>query len=170
MLLLRHAGAGERLSSPHIDRFRELDEAGRADARQFIWTLAEQEIERIVSSPLARCVQSVIPIAESRRLVVERRDELLPDAEVDATLELLAKLPDATLVCTHREVIMQLFEGELDVSEGRGVGDRASRLALEPDRVCPSAELGGRGLPARRARPLAGGEKHSVTCGRRPEF
>ncbi len=104
VLLLRHASAGERLSSPHIDRFRELDEAGRADARQLIWTLADQEIERIVSSPLARCVQSVIPIAESRRLVVERRDELLPDAEVDATLELLAELPDAALVCTHQEV------------------------------------------------------------------
>ena len=118
MLLLRHASAGERLSSPHIDRFRELDEAGRADARQFIWTLADQEIERIVSSPLARCVQSVIPIAESRRLVVERRDELLPDAEVDATLELLAELPDASLVCTHREVIMNLFAGELTCPKG----------------------------------------------------
>ncbi len=155
MLLLRHTSAGERLSSPHIDRFRELDEAGRADARQLIWTLADQEIERIVSSPLARCVQSVIPVAESRRIVVERRDELLPDAEVDATLELLAELPDATLVCTHQEVIMQLFAGELTLPEGRGVGDRASRLALEPDRVCPAAELGGRGLPSSRTRPLA---------------
>ena len=30
MLLLRHASAGERLSSPGVDRFRRLDEAGRS--------------------------------------------------------------------------------------------------------------------------------------------
>ena len=29
MLILRHANAGARLSSPHIDRFRALDEVRR---------------------------------------------------------------------------------------------------------------------------------------------
>ncbi|MGH3137487.1 MAG: histidine phosphatase family protein [Gaiellaceae bacterium] len=113
MLLLRHASAGERLSSPAIDQFRQLDHEGRADARQLIWTLADQEIERVVTSPLARCVETVIPIAESRRLVVERRTELLPEALLETTLELFGELPDATLVCTHWEVILQLFEGEV---------------------------------------------------------
>ena len=129
MLLLRHASAGERLSSPHIDRFRELDEAGRTDARQLVWALTGHEIDRIVSSPLVRCVQTLVPIAESRRLVVERRNELLPDARVEATLELLDELPDASLVCTHREVILQLFLGEVTCEKsGAWVVERIGSL------------------------------------------
>jgi len=118
MLLLRHASAGQRLSSPDIDRFRQLDHTGRAEARQLIWTLGEQRIDRVVTSPLARCVETVIPIAESRHVVIERRDELLPEAPLEAILELLDEFPDTTLVCTHREVILQLFEGELTCAKG----------------------------------------------------
>ena len=118
MLLLRHASAGERLSSPSIDQFRQLDTSGRAEARQLIWSLADREIERVVTSPLARCVETVIPIAESRRLVVERRNALLPEAHPEAVLELLEDLPHATLVCTHREVILPLFEGEVRCEKG----------------------------------------------------
>lgn len=118
MLLLRHASAGDRLSSPYIDRFRELDDEGRADARQLIWTLAGRRLERVVTSPLPRCVQTVVPIAESRRLVVETRDELLPDASREAIMELIGELPNASLVCTHREVILQLFAGEIECEKG----------------------------------------------------
>lgn len=118
MLLLRHASAGVRLSSPYIDRFRELDDDGRVDARQLVWTLAGRPLVRVVTSPLPRCVQSVVPIAESRRLVVEPRDELLPDASVDEMMGLLAGLPDASLVCMHREAFAQLFAGELSCEMG----------------------------------------------------
>ena len=136
MLLLRHASAGERLSSPSIDRFRQLDHAGRADARQLVWTLTDQEIDRVVTSPLARCVETVIPIAESRRLVVERRDELLPETDLEAMLEFLAELPDSSLACTHREVILQLFEGEAVCEKGgTWVLERVGSL------LCPTAYL-----------------------------
>ena len=53
MLLLRHASAGERLSSPGIDRFRRLDDGGRVVARQLVWAFADREISTIVSSPSA---------------------------------------------------------------------------------------------------------------------
>jgi len=138
VLLLRHASAGERLSSPAIDRFRQLDHEGRADARQLIWTLADQEIERVVTSPLARCVETVIPIAESRRLVVERRTELLPEAQLETTLELFGELPDATLVCTHWEVILQLFEGEVTCENGgTWVFERAGILWSPTEYLAP---------------------------------
>lgn len=118
MLLLRHASAGIPLSSPYIDRFRELDDDGRVDARQLVWTLAGRTLVRVVTSPLPRCVQSVVPIAESRRLVVERRDELLPEASVDELTGLLAELPDDSLVCVHREAFAQLFAGEVSCEKG----------------------------------------------------
>ena len=141
MLLLRHASASERLSSPEIDRFRRLDDAGRVVARQLVWTLAEQEITRIVSSPLVRCVESVVPIAESRRIPVESRWELEPDVPLDDLLTLLVDLPDTTLVCTHREVFEKLLgwdvtceKGGTWVLERKGV-ELVPSIYLEPPAV-----------------------------------
>jgi 8-oxo-(d)GTP phosphatase len=118
VLLLRHASAGQRLSSPGIDRFRRLDEAGRVVARQLVWAFADREITRIVSSSLARCVESVVPLAESRRLVVENRWELEPDVSVDDLLTLLVDLPDTSLVCTHREVLETLLGWDVTCEKG----------------------------------------------------
>jgi len=103
VLLLRHASAGERLSSPEIDRFRRLDESGRMVARQLVWAYADREITRIVSSPLARCLESVVPLAQSRHLVVESSWELEPDVPLDDLLTLLVDLPDSFFVCTQRD-------------------------------------------------------------------
>ena len=118
MLLLRHASAGERLSSPGIDRFRRLDEAGGAVARHLVWSFADREITRIVSSSLVRCIESVVPLAESRRLVVENRWELEPDVSVDDLLTLLVDLPDTSLVCTHREVFETLLVWDVTCEKG----------------------------------------------------
>ena len=118
MLLLRHASAGVRLSSPAVDRFRRLDEAGRVVARHLVWSYADRAITRIVSSPLARCVESVVPIAESRGLVVETRWELEPDVELDDLLTLLVDLPDTTLACTHREIFQKLLGWDVPCEKG----------------------------------------------------
>ena len=120
MLLLRHASAGTRLSSPGVDRFRRLDETGRVVARQLVWSLANLDITRIVSSPLVRCVESVVPLADSRRLVVETHWELEPDVELDDLLTLLGDLPDTTVVCTHREVFEMLLGWEAVCDKGAG--------------------------------------------------
>jgi phosphohistidine phosphatase SixA len=118
MLLLRHASAGVRLSSPGIDRFRRLDDAGRVVARQLVWSLADREITRVVSSPLARCVESVVPIAESRHLLVESRWELEPDVPLDDLLTLLDDLPETSLVCTHREAFEKLLGWDVTCETG----------------------------------------------------
>lgn len=109
MLLLRHASAGERLSSPGVDRFRRLDDGGRTVARQLVWSLADREITKIVSSPYPRCVETVVPLAASRGVAVEQHWELAPDTAVTDVLTLLLDLPETTLVCTHREVFEQLL-------------------------------------------------------------
>ena len=118
MLLLRHASAGERPSAASLDRARRLDRIGRADARSLPEALAEHAIERIVSSPHARCVETVQALARSRTLRVELRDELLPDASAEDVRALLDELPDATLLCTHRETIAALFGGGLTCEKG----------------------------------------------------
>jgi phosphohistidine phosphatase SixA len=118
MLLLRHASAGRRLSSPTVDRFRRLDEAGRVTARQLVWAFADRAITTIVSSPLPRCVESVVPLAESRRLVVEERWELGLDASLEDLLTLLLDLPDTALACTHREAFEKLLGWDVTCEKG----------------------------------------------------
>ena len=118
MLLLRHASAGERLWSPSRDRARRLDRAGWADARKLVESLEAHTIVRLVSSPHVRCMDTLAPLARARRLVVEARDELAPEASLESIRALLDELPDDTLVCTHREVVARLFGGELTCEKG----------------------------------------------------
>jgi 8-oxo-dGTP diphosphatase len=118
MLLMRHASAGERLASPADDRVRRLDAAGLADARALAPALAAHAIERIVSGPHVRCLESVEPLALLRGLTVEAREELAPGASPEATLALLGEVRDNSLVCTHREVFEQLFGGEITCEKG----------------------------------------------------
>jgi 8-oxo-dGTP diphosphatase len=88
MLLLRHASAGERLSSASLDRSRRLDRVGRADARMLPQTLAGVTLERIVTSPHARCVETVRALGLARGLRVELREELVPEASREDVLAL----------------------------------------------------------------------------------
>jgi 8-oxo-dGTP diphosphatase len=141
MLLLRHASAGERPSAASLDRARRLDRIGRADARSLPVALAGHELERIVSSPHARCVETVGALARSRNLRVEVRDELLPDASAEDVRALLDELPDATLLCTHRETMAALFGRELTCEKGgtwlveRRDGGHAPAAYLPPPSV-----------------------------------
>lgn len=118
MLLLRHARAGKRLSSPSLDRARKLDRAGRADARRLPEALTGYALERIVTSPHTRCVESVRPIAEATGLDIECREELAQDASRRDALRLLRELPANSLLCTHREVFERLFGGEVTCEKG----------------------------------------------------
>lgn len=118
MLLLRHASAGERLSTASLDRTRVLDRDGRTVAKRLPEAFAGHVIERIVSSPHTRCVDTVMPLARALGLEIDHREELEPDAPRRGTLALLAELPAGVLVCTHREVIERLFDGDVTCEKG----------------------------------------------------
>jgi probable phosphoglycerate mutase len=82
VILLRHgrsaANAGGTLAgrSPGVD----LDDTGRAQAGRVPDRLAEIRLDRLVSSPLDRCRQTVAPLAAARDLPVVVDDDLV---EVD---------------------------------------------------------------------------------------
>lgn len=118
MLLLRHASAGDRLSSASLNRARRLDRAGRADARELPDALAGHEIDRVVSSPLPRCVETVGALARSRNLRVEEWAELLPDAPAVEARRLLAGLASSTLVCACGDVLSRLLGEDVTCEEG----------------------------------------------------
>lgn len=138
MLLLRHASAGERLSSPGVDRFRRLDETGRSVARQLVWSLADREITKIVSSPFPRCVETVVPLAASLGLAVDQHWELAQDSSLEDILTLLVDLPETTMACTHREVFEKLLGWDAPCDKGaawvleRNGSELVPALYLEP--------------------------------------
>ena len=121
VFLLRHASAGERLGSASLDRSRALDESGRVDAVRLASMLAPFAFQRIVSSPLARCVETVEPVAARLGLGIELRDELAPGAafeEMTALLDDVDGLP--ALACTHREAFETLFPPSVTCEKGGG--------------------------------------------------
>jgi broad specificity phosphatase PhoE len=87
-------------------------------ARQLVWTYADREITKIVSSPVPRCVETVVPLAASLGLAVDQHWELSPDSDLDDVLTLLIDLPDTTLACTHREVGEKLLGWETPFEKG----------------------------------------------------
>jgi len=99
-------------------------------------TLASFALDRIVTSPHARCVETVRGLALARGLPVELRDELLPDAPLDDTWALLVSLPEASLACTHREVFQGLFGGAVTCEKGA-----AWILEREGEILVPTAYL-----------------------------
>jgi phosphohistidine phosphatase SixA len=145
VLLMRHASAGSRLESPALDRERALDEKGRSDAQLLVSALRDHAIDRVVTSPHRRCLESVEPIARVRGLEVECREALAPDGDPRDVLRLFETLPDSALLCTHREIFERLFDGEVKAEKGGTwvVEVRDGRLVpleyLGPPALVPSA-------------------------------
>jgi 8-oxo-dGTP diphosphatase len=110
LLVVRHASAGERDEWDGDDARRPLDERGRGQAEALVDQLAGFELDRIVSSPFDRCVQSVVPLARARGLELETTDELAEGVELDRVRDLLMGLEgQAAVVCGHGPELYPLF-------------------------------------------------------------
>jgi 8-oxo-dGTP diphosphatase len=113
ILLLRHAAAGSREAWHDDDRARPLDADGVRQAAALASAFDEYGLQRIVSSPARRCVETVERLAARLGLPIEQRDELAADAPPERSLALLRELATApVLVSTHREVIIPLIGAE----------------------------------------------------------
>jgi phosphohistidine phosphatase SixA len=104
LLLVRHAWAGHASEWEGDDRERPLDERGRRQAAALVEELGEFELDRIVSSPYVRCVQTVEPLARARGLEIEHDDACGAHRleDVPAVLERLRGQNAA--VCAHGDL------------------------------------------------------------------
>jgi phosphohistidine phosphatase SixA len=120
LVLVRHARAGKRGEWSGDDRLRPLDERGRRQAVELVSALSGYELERILSSPSLRCVQSVEPIAAERGVEIERRAELAEGASRAQALSLLDELEGTgAVLCTHGDVIEDLLGEGMRKGEAR---------------------------------------------------
>src|SRR5262249_46303720 len=65
ILLVRHANAGKRSEGQGPDKRRPLEPAGVAQAARLATLLAPFRPDHIVSADLARCVETMQPLADS---------------------------------------------------------------------------------------------------------
>ena len=104
LLLIRHATAGDRHAWEGDDRVRPVDERGRLQSDALVDALAGYRIDRIVSSPYLRCVQTVEPLADACGLEIEL-DEKLGATRLDEVGEVLERLRgEKAAVCTHGDL------------------------------------------------------------------
>jgi 8-oxo-dGTP diphosphatase len=128
--LIRHAKAKSRLAWEDPDALRPLTKRGRREAQAIADRLAEEPLTRLVSSPFARCVQTLEPLAVALELPIETTDLLAEGAAGDRAAELLRSLADAGSIaaCTHGDVLPEV----MDLVAAAGValdGPRAGPVA-----------------------------------------
>jgi len=109
--LVRHTKAGDRNAWPGDDLSRPLSKAGRQQAEALVRVLSGRVIERILSSPAIRCMDTVRPLADQRGLPIEPHDELLEGAPLSGLLELLEHLRSTpSALCGHGDLIPAVIE------------------------------------------------------------
>jgi phosphohistidine phosphatase SixA len=116
LLLVRHAWAGDPSEWEGDDRERPLDERGRRQAEALVEELEGFELDRIVSSPYLRCVQTVEPLARARGLEIEH-DEACGAHRLEDVPGVLERLRGQNAaVCAHGD--LPFFLGDRKFKKG----------------------------------------------------
>ncbi len=116
--LVRHASAGSRDDCDPHDADRSLDDVGLLQAEKLAGWLRHEPVERILTSPYRRCVESVEPLAAALGLRIECSDALGEGTSVDVSWKLLERLASSTTVlCSHGDVVPDLVRR----AQGRGM-------------------------------------------------
>jgi 8-oxo-(d)GTP phosphatase len=109
--LVRHVKAGDRSKWSGDDRSRPPSKAGHRQAKALVHILSGRIIERILSSPAIRCIETVDPLADQRGLPIEKRDDLLEGAPLSGMLALLDALRSTpSVLCGHGDLIPAVIE------------------------------------------------------------
>jgi phosphohistidine phosphatase SixA len=111
VFLIRHALAGNRDEWDEADDIRPLSKKGQRQAERIADLLACRGIERVVSSPSLRCVQTVRPLADRLNLAVETSESLAEGVDADHVVALFRSVRSTrSALCTHGDVIPTLLD------------------------------------------------------------
>ncbi len=107
--LIRHAHAGYRSGDGPDDASRPLSTRGRAEAALIAARLSSERLQRIMSSPHARCVETVAALASAAGLTVEIEPHLAEGASTAGAESLLLEAPPGSVLCTHGDIVAYLI-------------------------------------------------------------
>ena len=139
LVVVRHARAVKRTDWRGLEGERPLLERGHAQSRELAPLLACFDLRQLVTSPWARCVQTLLPAAELLGLPLTEEDPLTEaghEADPDGVVKLLEGLlaeGAGVAVCSHGPVLPTLQDvlaGRVDGGDGDGGdGDGTARAA-----------------------------------------
>lgn len=129
IFLIRHGAAGDRSKWSGDDRQRPLNKKGRRQAEEIASRLAIRGLDRIVSSPYLRCVETAEPLARLTGLEIEEMETLGEGPSRTALADFADGLVGVNIaVSSHGDVIPALlhilmerglrFESPLDCQKG----------------------------------------------------
>lgn len=111
LFVVRHADAGHRSDWDGPDHTRPLSDRGWRQAKGLVALLAETGVQRLLSSPYTRCVQTLEPLAEHLGLAVEPDPRLTEGAGAAGPLAIDRELGQVDAVlCSHGDVIPDLLD------------------------------------------------------------
>ena len=152
LLLVRHGSAGRRRTWTRPDEERPLDDRGRVQAQRLVPVLELFGVERVLSAPLLRCLDTVAPLADRLGLPVEREPLLSEDAwqrtpgEVLARLRTLARPGAAVVLGSQGGAVPGMLEALADEAGVVLADDRAPKgscwaVSLSGGRLVDAARL-----------------------------
>lgn len=109
LFLVRHAKAGHRGFGPQDDQ-RELSPDGHSQAKALRGLLSDTPVSRLLSSPFARCRQTLEPLAESTGLAIESMAILAEAQPFEPVLALFDVLPENSVLCSHGDLIPDVMQ------------------------------------------------------------
>lgn len=110
VLVVRHAVALARRKWSGPDELRPLTPRGVRQAEALPDVLADYEVQRVLSSPAVRCVDTVRSLAKDRRLEIEESDDLFEGSTHLALARVRACASTPTALCSHGDVIPWVLE------------------------------------------------------------
>jgi 8-oxo-dGTP diphosphatase len=133
--VVRHAKAGSRSHWPEDDRLRPLSKKGVKQAEALISVLEPFTITAVYSSPFLRCVQTVEPLARSRKLSVKQTSMLAEGHGLAGAMQVMGhpKVEHAVL-STHGDIVWELVEELVKqrvIKPGTGGFDKGSTWVVD---------------------------------------
>lgn len=116
LVIIRHGDAVSRKQWSKADTLRPLDDAGRAQARALVPVLSAYGIERVITSPSARCFTTVQPYAAAAGIRLRGKAGLSEEtfaqepAKVIHHLDRLIAHAQPSALCTHRPLLPVVLE------------------------------------------------------------
>ncbi|MPZ52767.1 MAG: NUDIX domain-containing protein [Acidimicrobiia bacterium] len=111
LYVVRHAHAIKRKDWNGEDHLRPLTPKGVSESIGIANLLETAQVERIVSSPALRCVQSVEPLAERTGVAIEANQALAENVRPETTATLVKELAGSNaVVCTHGDLMPLIVE------------------------------------------------------------